>query len=383
MELNSKYDVAIIGGGLAGLSLSIQLARAGIGVVLIEKEKYPFHKVCGEYISMESWSFLESLGLPLSDWNLPRISRLCITAPDGKAFNTDLPLGGFGISRYVLDQKLAAIAISVGVTVIEQCKVTDVINSEQEFLLSCANQEGTFDLRVQFCCGAYGKRGNLDVKWKRSFIKLHDPKLDNYVGVKYHISTNQHSDLIGLHNFTDGYCGISQIEENKYCLCYMTKAENLRKANNNIEEMESKILSANPALKEIFRTSKKLEGFPVAISQISFQQKTLVENDVILLGDSAGMITPLCGNGMSMALHSSKMLAPLITAYMKGKISREELITKYSKEWKKAFASRMATGRLLQRFFGSAFRSNLFVGLFKLFPFIATGVIKKTHGEQF
>src|SRR5687768_2854247 len=53
-----QFDTAIIGGGLAGLALSIQLARLGHAVVLLEKEAYPYHKVCGEYISNESWPFL-------------------------------------------------------------------------------------------------------------------------------------------------------------------------------------------------------------------------------------------------------------------------------------------------------------------------------------
>ena len=56
------YDLAIVGGGLAGLALAIQSARAGYQTVLFEKEKYPFHKVCGEYVSLESWDFLEELG---------------------------------------------------------------------------------------------------------------------------------------------------------------------------------------------------------------------------------------------------------------------------------------------------------------------------------
>ncbi len=69
------YDAAIVGGGLAGLSLAIQLSKKGYQVLLFEKEIYPFHKVCGEYISMESWDFLTALGLPLGEWNLPRIVR--------------------------------------------------------------------------------------------------------------------------------------------------------------------------------------------------------------------------------------------------------------------------------------------------------------------
>ena len=54
MELNDQYDVAIIGGGLAGLSSAIELRLAGYDVILFEQEKYPFHKVCGEYVSLES-----------------------------------------------------------------------------------------------------------------------------------------------------------------------------------------------------------------------------------------------------------------------------------------------------------------------------------------
>src|SRR5436189_4662206 len=66
-----EYDVAIVGGGLAGLALSVQLAKNSHKIILLEKEQYPFHKVCGEYISLESWNFLVSLGLDLATMNLP------------------------------------------------------------------------------------------------------------------------------------------------------------------------------------------------------------------------------------------------------------------------------------------------------------------------
>src|SRR5690348_16043751 len=82
--MNNKgaaYDVAVIGGGLAGLSLAIQLAKQDFNVILFERERYPFHKVCGEYISMESWCFLQHLGVPLHDMNLPIIQTLQLTAP--------------------------------------------------------------------------------------------------------------------------------------------------------------------------------------------------------------------------------------------------------------------------------------------------------------
>src|SRR3954469_23020826 len=115
MQLKQGYDAAIVGGGLAGLAAGIRLARLGHSVVLFEKEKYPFHKVCGEYISLESWNFLEQLGLPLSKMNLPMIKKLIVSSPGGKIIESNLDLGGFGISRYLLDFELSKIARQNGV----------------------------------------------------------------------------------------------------------------------------------------------------------------------------------------------------------------------------------------------------------------------------
>src|SRR5947207_14254293 len=111
MNGDKLYDVAIIGGGLAGLALSIQCAKTGYRTILFEKEKYPFHRVCGEYISFESWNFLQELGIPLSDLSLPLIRRLQVSAPNGNFLEHPLPLGGFGISRYYLDDLLHQVAI--------------------------------------------------------------------------------------------------------------------------------------------------------------------------------------------------------------------------------------------------------------------------------
>ena len=82
-----KNKLGIVGGGLAGLSLAIQAARKGFEVTLFEKNTYPFHRVCGEYISLESYDFIERLGVPLSEWNLPFIKQLEVTSPKGTRIN--------------------------------------------------------------------------------------------------------------------------------------------------------------------------------------------------------------------------------------------------------------------------------------------------------
>jgi menaquinone-9 beta-reductase len=379
MTDNNKYDTCIIGGGLAGLALSIQLSKLGHSVALFEKEEYPYHKVCGEYISMESWDFIESLGLNLSKLQLPVIKKLLVTAPNGNKLEQELPLGGFGISRYKLDAALRDIAVSSGVNVFENCKVTDVVFLNNAFMLQTT--QGKFSSRT--CCGSFGKRSNLDVNWKREFINQKPNKLNNYIAVKYHVRTEFPAGTIALHNFKDGYCGISEIEENKYCLCYLTNAKNLKASYNSIEDMEINILHRNPYLKHIFENSEKLYSSPVTISQISFDKKSQVENHILLLGDAAGMITPLCGNGMSMALHSSKIATEFIDQFLWGKISMEQMENDYTKQWKTLFSKRLRTGRQIQGLFGRTWTTNIFVSLMKRLPAVTRALIKQTHGQPF
>jgi flavin-dependent dehydrogenase len=373
------YDIAIIGGGLAGLALSIQCARAGHKTIVFEKEQYPFHKVCGEYISLESWNFLEELGVPLSQMNLPIIRRLLVTAPNGKQLEEDLPLGGFGISRFKLDAMLAEIARVNGVEVVEKMKINEVEFQKEIFSLQSA--VGKWQSKI--VAGTFGKRSNLDVKWKRRFILQKQNKLNNYIAVKYHVKTNWPSDLIALHNFKDGYCGISQIEEGKYCLCYLTTAKNLARAGNSISEMEKRILCQNPHLEKIFSASEILYTSPVTISQISFSKKTQVEDHVILIGDAAGMITPLCGNGMSMALHGSKIAFEQIHLFLQNKIPRWQMEQDYASNWQKQFGRRLRTGRWIQKLFGSTTLSDMLISLLKPFPFLTRRLINSTHGQPF
>jgi menaquinone-9 beta-reductase len=376
MNETRKYDVAIIGGGLAGLSLSILLARQNHRVCLFEKETYPFHKVCGEYISMESWDFLKNLGVPLDDWKLPQIRQLYVTAPNGKSIREELPLGGFGISRYKLDSFLAGIARQEGVDLLENTKVNNVHFRQGSHQIETS--AGLFTASVAAAC--FGKKANLDVKWNRSFLKKKEQK---YVGVKYHVRSASPVSEIALHNFPGGYCGISAIEDEKYCLCYLTSANNLKINHQSIPEMEEKILKQNPILRKLLEQVVFLNEEPTIIAQISFARKTQIENHLLCVGDAAGMITPLCGNGMSMALHASKLAGDIVSAFLKNQITRDEMEKRYSEYWNRQFSFRLRTGRFIQRFFGNPYWSTLLIRIVKPFPFMVRALIRQTHGEKF
>ena len=373
------YDIAIVGGGLAGLCLAIQCAEKQYSVILFEKEEYPFHKVCGEYISLESWDFLQRLGVRLDQFTLPGIKTLLVSDSNGKAYTFNLPLGGFGISRYSLDNILYHIALAKGVEVCTNSKVNNVEYNEEQFVITYADKK----VQAKVAAGTFGKRSNLDVKLKRPFVMQRPNALNNYIGIKYHIRYPHIPHYIYLHNFYNGYCGLSKIEDNKSCLCYLTTAENLRNCKNSIEELQRQVLYKNPTLKKIFTSAEFLFEQPLAISQISFDKKSQVENHVLMLGDAAGMISPLCGNGMSMAMHSAKLAFQQIQKFLSNDITRTQMEEAYLTSWKNKFSKRLWMGRNVQRFFGGNLSTSLFIKSMHYFTSVSKYVIQSTHGEPF
>ena len=143
------------------------------------------------------------------------------------------------------------------------------------------------------------------------------------------------------------------------------------------------MLYKNPFLKSIFKNSEFLYDRPEVINEISFATKAPVEDHVLMAGDAAGMITPLCGNGMAIAIHSAKVLSELVMDYSNGKLTQVELEKIYSKKWNSLFARRLWIGRQVQRLFGGEWSSNLAVNLMRKSKPIAELIIRNTHGEFF
>jgi menaquinone-9 beta-reductase len=366
-------DVLIVGGGLGGLVSSILLAKSSLKVTLIEKKSYPFHKVCGEYISNEVRPFLESIGLNINELGVKNIENFRFTSPSGKILETKLDLGGFGVSRFKIDNALYHLAKSVGVTFILEKSVENITFDNDEFEIQLSDSQL---LRSKNVIGSYGKRTKLDATLNRSFLQKKSP----YIGVKYHIKTDFPQNLIALHNFQDGYCGVSAIEDDKYCLCYLSSRSNLKKFGT-IQEMEKQVLMQNPHLKKIFENSEFIYDKPLVINEISFAKKTPVENHILMVGDTAGLITPLCGNGMAMAIHATKIASELIIRQVNEGFSRNELENSYTKQWKSAFENRLLIGRTVQRLFGDKWLSEAAAIGFGIFKPALGLVIKSTHGK--
>lgn len=287
-----------------------------------------------------------------------------------------LDLGGFGISRYLLDFHLLQIALSKGVNVYEQTSILG-LNFENGIFQVESSDGKCFE--SELVIGAYGKNSNLDRKLNRDFTNRRSP----YIGVKYHIRTKAAKHQVSLHNFEGGYCGLNAVEEEKFNLCYLGSRSVLKK-HGSIEAMERQVLCKNPLLKEIWQNSDFLFEKPEVINEFSFAPKKLIENHILMAGDSAGLITPLCGNGMAMAIHSGKILADLIQVYWaERQLHRGELESAYLKAWNALFKRRLWVGRQTQKLFGSPLSSELAVGLVQSVRPLARKIMKNTHGEPF
>lgn len=362
-----------MGGGLAGLTSSIHLAKKGLQVLLFEKNTYPKHKVCGEYISNEVLPYFKFLEFDPFDHGAVKIDTLNFSTARGKRISAKLPLGGFGISRYSLDHALANKSKALGVKIIH-ASVTDVHFENDKFTIT-TNDANTYE--AEMVIGAFGKRSNLDVNLNRSFMKESAP----YLAVKAHYEGEFPDQQVSLHNFDGGYCGLSKVESNKINVCYITDYKSFKKYKN-IADFEKNVVSKNKYLKEAFNHMTPVFEKPLSISQISFSMKEMVEEHVIMCGDSAGLIHPLAGNGMGMAIRSAYMASDLIYKYFEGNFeSRAELEKHYIQRWKSEFQSRLAAGHIIARLFRIGFITEVLTSLIKVFPFILPSIIKMTHGK--
>ena len=379
--MKTKWDVIVIGGGLAGSTLSVLMARAGFEVLLLEKGRYPFQKVCGEYLSREAIPYLEELGLPYQDLNPPPIDRLRLTSSKNKSLETELPLGALGLSRYALDRMMAEKATAEGVEVQEGSKVRSVIPTKDGATVSTRQNSFEAKTLVEATGKEKGPRihradtGTLDQSKNE---QKHKGK--RWVGIKYSVEGELPDKLIELHTFPGGYAGLSRVEgQDKGCMSYLIDASRLQgSARGRAEEV---LLRQNTSLAE------RLENlhFPEhasGISDIFFGRKKIADEGGWYTGDAAASIPPFAGNGMSMAIEGSFLLAPYLRAYLESKLTKEASIRGYGKERERSFGTRMRIGGSLQRFFANDARMAFLISSMKPFPGLTRRLIALTHGDH-
>ena len=186
---------------------------------------------------------------------------------------------------------------------------------------------------------------------------------------------------VALHNFKGGYCGVSKVENDHINLCYITNYKAFKRYKD-IDAFQNDVIFKNLALKELFQNSNAEFDKPLTISQISFATKNPIENHMIMCGDSAGMIHPLCGNGMAMAIRSAQLASGLIIDYLQNKIdTRAALERKYAKVWNKTFSLRLKVGHGIAYLFRQDWLAPKLLVVLRSTPFLIPLIIRMTHGK--
>ena len=153
-----------------------------------------------------------------------------------------LPLGGFSVRRYALDHYWYQQALKAGVEVHTHTTIDTVRYVGEEFTLNTKSGE-TF--QAQVALGSFGKRSVLDRKLDRTFFR----ERSAFVGVKSYYEYDMPDDLVALHNFPGGYCGLSQVENGQVNVAYLTTKAQLTRYGS-IEQLEQAALGANPHLRD-------------------------------------------------------------------------------------------------------------------------------------
>lgn len=370
-----RYDVIIVGAGLAGCSAAIQLGTKGHKVLLLEQKTYPVHKLCGEFLSVEVQGYLRELGVldAVRAKGAHPITKTRITAQDGAVFESDLPGEALGISRYTLDLLLVEAAQEANVDVKLGTRVRAILHPSAN-VHTVITSEGSF--YGAYVLGAFGKRSVLDRTLKRDFLQMPTP----YVAFKAHYDGIAVPQTIELHAFDGGYCGVSHVEDGVTNMCWIGHETNLHGAGGKPEGMIEAVLKQNPHLAERFEQGEQRFSAFKAISQITFVQKEVVVDDIWMLGDAVCMITPLCGDGMAMALRSAELAVPLVEQAIGGAMTREVAAEAYRKTWSREFKKRLQLGRYMHRIYEKTGWADRGIRLLNRVPAIGRWIIAHTRG---
>ena len=372
-------DVLVIGAGPGGCAVAHTLRRAGWRVILAERRTYPVDKLCGEFLSPEGLESLARMGLatPLEGGDFPSIDKVLLSSVAGRCRQERLPTAGLGCSRRFLDQLLLECGRSIGVEVVEGLRIRTVEGDfERGFRLQGVGPGGAQQFSARLVVGAYGKSGGL----KRPSVQDRSRKSKGLMALKLHLRGGELAGRVELHSFPGGYAGLCQVEGGRVNLCLLTRVAAFREAGGHPGRFAEKIMRQNPLLgRRLEELAPDWEGV-LALGNLEFGRFRLESGGVVRVGDAAVSISPLCGDGMAMALRAAELLSPTADEFLAGQCSGTELVGIYQRCWQKEFRLRLHLGRLLQNVLLRSGWTRAALATLDYIPGLGQGLIRWTRG---
>ena len=320
------FDVAIVGAGPAGSSCAAFCAMAGLQALVIDREKFPREKVCGDCLNPSCWPVLGRLELADRVRGLPH-SKLCsvaFIAIDGRKVILDLPSGPnceISVKRSLFDDLLLRRAHQLGATLREQTTVT-AINRNGEWKIETASDE-TFHARI--LVGADGR--NSTVAHLRNLLAR--PSRER-VALQAHIPLpRDFGNRIVLQFLHEGYSGQARVNETQLNLCLVGTPPTISKLRRWAEHRFQ--LPADQA----WRTITPLTRSPVSS----------VHENLFFIGDAARVVEPFTGEGIYYALRSGELAANAIAKSLRGG-DRKAVLNEFRRAHAQMYSGRLWINRL-------------------------------------
>ena len=347
---HSLGHIDVVGGGPAGSSIAIRLAQNNFRVTLIEREKFPREKLCGEFISPECLRHFRELGVfdEMLSAGGDRITETYFYAVSGK--NIAVPSHWFdggeaalSLSRAEMDLRLLERARAVGVEVIEEASVVGFGENK----LKIRHKAGeTDEVAGDLFIDATGRSRILSklVQKNSQKPKTKDPK-PPLVGFKAHLNGVQlERGRCEIYSFRDGYCGLSNVENGMANLCMLVRASAVREFKSDADAVVRNLLFQNTRASETLADAKTVRDWiAVAVDRFGVCDLNPAEN-VLAIGDAAAFIDPFTGSGMLLAFESAELLANCIA---EGENAAGTAAI-YKAEYQKRFARRLNIGGLVR-----------------------------------
>jgi flavin-dependent dehydrogenase len=369
--------VAIVGGGPAGASAAIALARSGVDVLLFERERGAPERFCGEFLSPDGVGSLDALGI-LSELLVERpavLSRWRVASSRG-SIGGALPAPALGFSRARLDVFLRAAARAAGAEVREGVRVASLESTRADFVLRGADGEAPLEERARHVVGALGRASRIPGLTARGAPRAGA----DYVGMKAHFSGDVDADSVSLFPLEEAYVGVAPIEGGAVNVCFLARRRAFDRRGRDPEELLEVGARRNAAFAEIWKRLTRVSERYLATAGMTFANRAPVsESGALLCGDAAAFAAPLLGEGMAVALESGRLAARGIENAF---ASPAQAARVYAREWRRAFGPRLRAGEWLQELLLSENGASIALEWLRYFPAVSKALVRRTRSAK-